>query len=176
MNRLKIVIAVLFTTLLIAACSKETMPNQILADQVNLEGFMGKWYVHGHTPTFMDKRAFNATETYKLESDGTIRTTYQYNKGALDGKLKSYHPVGKVYDHETNAEWRMKFFGILNAPYYILYVDSDNQTSVVGHPGKKMAWIMSRSPTMDDRLYERLRSELVKRDYELSKLRRIPHQ
>jgi apolipoprotein D and lipocalin family protein len=174
MNRFKTFTCFL-AYLLITSCSKETMPNQTLAKHVNLDRFMGKWYVHGHTPTFMDKQAFNATEAYKLETDGTIRTTYQYNKDSLDGKLKTYKPVGKVYDSETNAEWRMKFFGIFNAPYYILYVDSDYKFTVIGHPNKKLAWVMARSPQIAESTYEKLKKELTSRNYQLLGFRRIPH-
>ena len=46
--------------------------NQELAGAVDLGRFMGRWYVHGYTPTFLDKHAVNATETYKLNSDGKL--------------------------------------------------------------------------------------------------------
>ncbi|MBC2607993.1 lipocalin family protein [Pelagicoccus albus] len=174
MKRLLIALTLL-ATLLTTACSENEMPNQKLADSVNLESFMGTWYVHGHTPTFMDKEAYDATETYELDGK-KIRTTYRYRKGSHEGKWKEYHPVGKVYDHESNAEWRMRFFGILNAAYYILYVDPSYEYTVVGHPGRSMAWIMSRSPQMTDSKYDELIQELVSRDYDLSELRRLPHQ
>lgn len=151
------------------------MPNQELAKHIDLHRFMGKWYVHGHTPTFMDRSAYNATETYELAADGKIATTYQYNKGSANGKLKTYKPVGKIHNTETNAEWRMRFFRVINAPYYILHVDSDYLYTVVGHPGKEMAWIMSRSTEIKETKYLELMEELTQRGYELSKFRRIPH-
>lgn len=162
--------------LFLISCSKESAPQQTLAKYVDLDRFMGKWYVHGHSPTFMDRKAFNATETYSLEEEGKIATVYQYRKGSADGKLKTYKPKGTIYDTTTNAEWRMRFFGIINAPYYILYVDADYLYTVVGHPGKEMAWIMSRSPIIEETTYQKLKEELEKRDYELSAFRRIPHE
>ncbi|MBK1880092.1 lipocalin family protein [Pelagicoccus mobilis] len=167
--------AALLVLLLQTACSTDNVPNQPLAKQIDIERFMGTWYVHGHSPTFMDKQAYSATETYELSDNGKIQTTYRFRNGGLDGKYKTYRPVGRIHDTENNAEWRMKFFGFINAPYYILYVDSNYQTSVVGHPGKEMAWIMSRSPEIDEELYIRLKAELESRDYELSNFRRIPH-
>lgn len=174
-KRYAFIFAAILTGLFLTSCSKEQMPNQSLVPDLDLKRFMGTWYVHGHTPTFLDKQAYAATETYELSDDGRILTAYRYRKGSLQGKEKTYNPVGKVYDQDSQAEWRMKFFGLFNAPYYILYVDSEYQSTVVGHPGKKMAWIMSRSPQMDDELYGRLKSELVKRDYQLTDFRRIPH-
>ena len=150
-------------------------PNQALAPLVNVEKFMGKWYVHGYTPTAIDKEAFGATESYTLEEDGTIKTTYRFRKGGADGKVKEYHPVGRVFDEETGAEWRMTFFGVIKSAYYILYVDPKYEYTVIGHPNKKMAWIMSRRKEIAADVYERLKKELVKRDYELGELRRVEH-
>lgn len=162
--------------LLLAACSDTEMPNQKLVSSIDLSRFMGTWYVHGHSPTFMDKEAFSATETYELDSKGAIKTTYRFRKGSLDGKWKTYHPVGKVHDTETNAEWRMKFFGLFSAPYYILYVDPNYKYTVIGHPDRKLAWIMSRSPKIEETQYGKLETELTKRDYQLDTFRRVPHE
>lgn len=158
----------------LAGCGDgEKGPNQTLAESVDVERFMGKWYVHGFTPTFLDKKAVNATESYALREDGKIQTTYVYRKGSPTGKEKSFKPVGWVYDEETRTEWRMRFFGLFTSPYYILYVDDAYETTVVGHPGKKMAWIMSRSPGMEDDRYDALLQELIDREYDLTAFRRM---
>lgn len=151
-------------------------PNQKLADNVDLKRFLGKWYVHGFTPTFLDKNAVNATETYELGEDGKINTTYAFRKHEPGGKQKTYKPIGWVYDKRTSAEWRMRFFGLFTAPYYILYVDENYETTVVGHPKKELAWIMSRSPQVDSDTYNRLLDELKNRDYKLERFRRMQQE
>lgn len=159
-----------------AACRGDaTEPNQELAEFVDIDRFMGSWYVHGYTPTLLDKEAYDATETYEQADDGKILTTYRFRKGGHEGKWKTLRPKGWVHDEESNAEWRMRFFGIFTAPYYILYVSPDYKETVIGHPGKEMAWIMTRSPEISDASYERLRAELARRDYALSELDRVAH-
>ena len=147
--------------------------NQQLANTVDLKRFMGKWYVHGYTPTFLDKHAVNATETYQLDSNGKILTTYVFRKKSPSGSSKIYKPVGWVHDEQTNAEWKMRFFGIFVASYYIVYVSEDYKYTVVGHPNKRLAWIMSRSPNMEEKTYDRLVNELVDRDYDLERFQRM---
>ncbi len=154
---------------------KDKAPNQELEEWVELERFMGTWYVHGYTPTFMDKDPFGATETYKLNNSGKIETTYRYNVGDSNGKEKVLRPIGWVFDETNNAEWRMRFFGVLTSPYYILHVDDVYQHTVVGHPGKKMSWIMSRSPEIDEQVYESLLNELREREYDLEAIERMVH-
>lgn len=146
-----------------------------LAPFVDLDRFMGTWYVHGYTPTPIDREAFNPTETYARGDDGKILTTYRFNAGALDGPEKDYHPTGRVFDPQSNAEWRMTFFGLITAPYLILYVNDDYTQTVIGHPDRTKAWIMTRSPTIEDSTYALLRSELELRNFDLSELQRAEH-
>ncbi|MCB1121585.1 MAG: lipocalin family protein [Verrucomicrobiae bacterium] len=147
-----------------------------MAERVEINPFMGTWYVHGCTPTFLDRDPHNATESYELADKGRIKTTYRFRKGSFEAEEKVMHPVGKVFNKETNAEWRMKFFGIFSAPYLILYVDSDYEYTLVGHPNRKMAWLMSRSPEIADDKYEELKQKLIERAYDLSEFVRVPQQ
>lgn len=146
-----------------------------LAPDVDLPRFMGTWFVHGYTPTAIDRQAYNPTETYALAPDGTIRTTYRFNAGALDGPEKTYHPRGRVFDPADNAEWRMTFFRVITSPFLILYVNEDYTATVIGHPDRRMAWIMTRSPSVDEKTYAALRAQLEQRDFDLAALVRATH-
>ena len=63
-------------------------------DSVDIDRFMGDWYVIASIPTFIEKEAYNALESYRLSENGTIETTFSFNKGAFDGPLKVYRPLG----------------------------------------------------------------------------------
>ena len=94
---------------LLAACSSmSTMPPVNTVSQVELPRFMGDWYVLGSIPTFIEKQAHNAVESYRLEPDGTVGTTFTFRKGAFDGPKKRYTPKGFVRD-SSNAVWDMQF-------------------------------------------------------------------
>ena len=53
-------------------------------EKVDLNRFMGDWYVIANIPTFIEKDAYNAIETYRLEDDGTVATTFRFNTGSMD--------------------------------------------------------------------------------------------
>ena len=159
----------------LAACSSSEPPNQPLASQVDLDRFMGVWYVHGYTPTMLDRDAYGATETYEARDDGKIQTTYSFRKGGPEGKEKTYRPVGWVHDSTSNAEWRMRFFGVFTAPYYVVYVSDDYQYTIIGHPNKKLAWVMGRSERISSARYEELKSKLSALDYDLSEFKQMSH-
>ena len=57
-------------------------------DYVDLERFMGDWYVIANIPTFIEKGAVNAVESYELDSKGRINTTFTFRKGSSTGPEK----------------------------------------------------------------------------------------
>ena len=73
--------------------------------RVDLPRFMGDWYVIAHIPTFIERNAYDAVESYALNPDGTIATTFTFREGGPDGPRKRYTPTGYVRDHDSNATW-----------------------------------------------------------------------
>ena len=74
---MKRVLITLGAALLFSACASKA-PEMETVDYVDLERFMGDWYVIANIPTFVEKGAHNAVETYELNPDGTIRTTFTF--------------------------------------------------------------------------------------------------
>jgi len=84
------------------ACAP-TKPGMETVPFVDLGRFMGDWYVIANIPTFVEKNAHNAVESYALNDDGSIATTFTFRDGSFDGKSKNYTPKGFVQDQATNA-------------------------------------------------------------------------
>jgi len=143
-------------------------------DYVDLDRFMGPWYVIANIPTFLEKDAHNAVETYSLNDDGTIATTFTFRKGAFDGKPKKYSPKGFVTNSETNALWGMRFIWPIKADYRIVYLDDDYTQTVIGRQSRDFVWIMARTPTISDLDYDRLVTFVESIGYDTSKLQRVP--
>lgn len=137
---------------------------------------MGDWYVIAHIPTFLEEDAYNAVETYELAADGTIPTTFRFNKGGFDGPVKTMRPKGFVHNRETNAEWRMQFVWPFKAAYLITYLSDDYDTTIVGVPSRSYAWIMARTKSLPDEEYESLVGELKRQGHDISKLRKVPQR
>jgi len=151
-------------------------PLRAIDRRVDLNRFMGDWYVIAHIPTFIEDDAFNGVESYKLDPDGTSATTYVFNAGDFTGPLKTYHPRGFVYNKETNAEWRMQFVWPFKATYLIAYLDDTYETTIIGVPDRGYVWIMSRSKTLPEARYNELVKWLVDNGHDVSKLRPVPQR
>jgi len=145
-------------------------------DYVDIDRFMGDWYVIANIPTFIEKDAYNATETYRLDGDGTIATTFRFNKGSLEGPVKEYHPRGFIRDSQSNAVWGMQFFWPFKAEYRIIYLSEDYTTTVIGRTKRDYVWIMAREPSLPDDEYASIMKFLQEQDYDVSKVKRVPQQ
>ncbi len=77
--------------LLLAGCQTTSQPPLEPVRSVDLERFMGDWYVIANIPTFVEKGAHNAVESYRLAEDGTIETTFTFRAGGFDGEAKRLH-------------------------------------------------------------------------------------
>lgn len=151
-------------------------PDLPTVPSVDLERFMGNWYVLAHVPASSEEDAHNAIESYSLGEDGRIETTYAFRKGSTDGPIEVMRPVGFVEDTTTNATWGMRFFWPIKAEYLITYLDADYTRTIVGRTKRDYAWIMARTPELPEGELEALEKELENQGYDLSKVRRVPQK
>ena len=145
-------------------------------ENVDLNRFMGDWYVIANIPTFIEKEAYNAIETYRLEDDGTVATTFKFNKGSMDGPLKEYHPRGFIRDKQSNAVWGMQFIWPFKAEYRIVYLSEDYSKTVIGRTKRDYVWIMARKPSISDEEYAAIVDFLQQQGYDTSKLQKVPQR
>ena len=143
-------------------------------ENVDLNRFMGDWYVIANIPTFIEKNAYNAIESYRLEDDGTVATTFRFNKGSLDGPLKEYHPRGFIRDKESNAVWGMQFIWPFKSEYRIVFLSDDYSKTVIGRSKRDYVWIMARKPAISDEEYAAIVDFLQEQGYDISKLQKVP--
>lgn len=149
-------------------------PEMKTVDYVDIDRFMGPWYVIANIPTFLEKGAYNAVETYSLNDDGTIATTFTFRKDSFDGKAKEYNPKAFVLDTETNARWGMRFVWPIKADYRIVYLDDDYTMTVIARQKRDFVWIMARTPTISDAAYDNLVTFVESIGYDPNLLQRVP--
>ena len=137
---------------------------------------MGDWYVIANIPTFLEKGAYNAVETYERNPDGTIATTFVFRKGGFDGKRKEYNPKAWVRDSQSNAEWGMQFVWPIKADYRIVYLTEDYSQTVIARNKRDYVWVMARTPAIDDADYQEISSMIESMGYDISKLRKVPQK
>jgi apolipoprotein D and lipocalin family protein len=141
---------------------------------VELERFMGPWYVIANIPTFIEKDAHDAIESYRLDDDGTIDTTFTFRKGSFDGPLKQYNPRGFIVPGTQNAIWGMRFIWPIKAEYVVAWVDPDYTETIIARSSLDYVWVMARTPTLSQQRYDALLARVQALGYDMSKVQKVP--
>ena len=145
-------------------------------DQVDLERFMGDWYVIAHIPTFIEVEAYNAVERYELVEPDKVKTTFTFNNKGFDGEFKQYNPTGFVREGTGNAIWGMRFIWPIKADFRIAYVSEDYSETIIARNKRDYVWIMARAPIIADSDYDALVEKVQAMGYSLDDLRKVPQQ
>jgi apolipoprotein D and lipocalin family protein len=160
--------------LLLGGCvSHPPMPT---VEQVDLQRFMGDWYVIANIPTFIEKGAHNAIESYALAPDGTVQTTFTFRANAFDGEQKRYTPRGFVVPGTGNAVWGMQFVWPIKADFRIVYLAPDYSQTVIGRNARDYVWIMARTPSIPEQDYAEILAYLQRLGYDVSKIQNVPQK
>ena len=159
----------------LAACAASQEPIEPV-DTVDIEKFMGDWYVIAHIPTFLEDEAYNAIESYSMDSEGNIPTVFTFREGGFDGEEKRYEPKGFVKEGTNNAIWGMQFVWPIKADYRIMYLDEDYQLTVIGRNKRDFVWIMARTPEIDDEQYDQMINLIREAGYAMDDMRKVPQQ
>tara|TARA_B100001769_G_scaffold250101_1_gene222866 strand:- start:716 stop:1180 length:465 start_codon:yes stop_codon:yes gene_type:complete len=145
-------------------------------EKVDLNRFMGEWYVIAHIPTFIEKNAFNAVESYMLNDDGTIATTFTFNEGSFDGNKKIYRPKGFVIKNKNNTEWGMQFIWPIKAQYKIAYLNESYTHTIIARDALDYVWLMSRNKKISSDELTKLIAEIEGMGYDINALRMVPQK
>lgn len=163
------------SALCLFGCSSQRSPIQIVP-KVDLERFMGPWYVIANIPTFIEKGAHNAIESYRRNPDGSIATTFTFREGSFEGPEKRYEPVGFVTDTHSNAIWDMQFFWPIKSDYRIIYLSEDYGETIIGREARDYVWIMAREPHLSEEKLKVLIQRCVDQGYDPKKIERVPQK
>ena len=165
----------LLALLVVGGCaSTPEMKPVTLVAKVDLPRFMGDWYVIANIPTFLEKGAHNAKDSYALAPDGTIPTTFSFNADAFDGPRKSYDSKGFVLDGGANAVWGQQYIWPIKADYRISYLSPDYTQTVITREKRDYVWIMARTPTIPETDLAKLIAFVGTQGYDTSKIQRVP--
>ena len=173
---MKLPIALLTACALVTGCAMTAMPPIKTVEHVDLQRFMGDWYVIANIPTFIEKGAHNPVESYRLEPDGSIATTFTFRAGSFDGPVKTYRPRGWVTDTRSNAVWGMQFIWPIKADYRIVHLSPDYTQTVIGREKRDYVWIMARTPSIPDDDYRRIVAMLADQGYDVTRIQKTPQR
>ena len=159
----------------VAASAASSSPIKPVA-HVDLPRFMGDWYLIATIPTSYGKDAYNAVETYTLQPDGNIHTTFRFHEGGFGGPVKHIQSTGYVTPGTGNAVWGVKLFWFLKAQYIVAYLKPDYSEMIVARDKRDYVWVFARTPAVSEADYAALVARVRGLGYAVSDLRKVPQR
>lgn len=138
---------------------------------VDLTRYAGKWYEIAAYPQRFQKGCHCTTAEYTLSNKGFVIVENKCRKDSVNGKLSSIKGKAFVTKNSGNAKLKVQFFWPFRGKYWIIDLADDYSYAVVSHPNKKYLWILSRTPKMENHIYESILSRLKKKGFDLEKIK-----
>jgi len=124
-------------------------------EKVELDKYLGTWYEVARKPLqFQNKCERDVTATYTLNENGNVKVDNRCLK--KDGSQTQ--SVGEAYIQNPPYNTKLKvsflpeairWIPIGRGDYWVLKLDDNYQTVLVGEPKRKYMWVLSRTPQPD---------------------------
>ena len=132
----------------------QTKPLQTV-DKVQLDRYLGVWYEIARKPMYFENKCSrDITATYTLNENGNVSVTDRCL--SKDGQLQQSIGEAFVQNAPFNTKLKVSFLpeairwlSVARGDYWILKIDDDYQTVLVGEPRRKYMWVLSRSAQPD---------------------------
>jgi apolipoprotein D and lipocalin family protein len=150
-------------------------------DTVDLARYAGEWFEVARLPNqFQRECVGDVRARYSRRPDGRLDVINSCR--TEDGETTEARGVARVADEETSAKLEVRFApAVLSflpfvwGDYWILGLADDYAWAVVGSPDRKYLWILSRTPALDDRAFERALDVASDNGFDVARLIRTAH-
>jgi len=148
--------------------ARDTHPLKTV-DSVDLQRYAGDWYEIARYPNRFQRDCDSDVHVrYTLQGSGKLSVRNECRKA--NGKPDIANGTAKVVDTKSNAKLKVTFFWPFYGDYWIIDLDSRYRYAVVGEPGRKYLWILSRSKELDQESYQHILQRVAENGYDASKL------
>jgi apolipoprotein D and lipocalin family protein len=162
--------------LLLASCA--TPPGKSTAGilgvkSIDMGRYLGRWYEISRIPVPIGRSWVNTSDSYSLRPDGRIAVVYEGFAGSPKGPRKTLTGRQWIPDPAAMGDMKVSFLPLLVNDNRIIALDTDYSWLVVTSSTKDYLWIMSRTPTMDTKVYDSIVSTAKGWGFDTSRLEKV---
>jgi apolipoprotein D and lipocalin family protein len=172
--RSRLILVLLAILALLTGCSSVPKSNPPTVASVDLDRYLGRWYVVSHVPYFLEKGKVASYDTYARRPDGKLVNNFTFRKGSFDAPEKTWEGVAWVTDSTTNATWKVQFLWPFSVTYKIFALDADYRWAVVGTGDAGLLWVLARERSLPSDTYAAILAELRAKSIDPSPLVFVP--
>lgn len=163
----------LLSLALLGGCASQPPLQQAAA--VDLDRYMGTWYVIAHVPYFAERGDVATADEYRRRPDGTMAVTYHYRKG-FDAPEKTWSGKAWLPVPADPAHWKVQLVWPFRSDYVIVDLAPDYRSVLVGLPSRKLMWIMARERQLPAAEYRRLLGVAKAQGFPVEEVRKVPQR
>lgn len=145
---------VLVALVWLTACASPAPQPLPTVGAVDLQRYAGTWYEIARLPNRFQSMCASDVRAHYAPEDGAIAVVNSCRTG--DGKLEQAKGVAHVVAGSGGGKLRVSFFRPFYGDYWILALDPDYRWVLVGEPARRYAWVLARTPELDDATLARL--------------------
>jgi len=140
---------------------------------VDLKKYTGTWYEIARIPnSFQDHCIKNSTAKYILEEDGRFKVINSCVDE--DNEIDDVEGVARIVDKSSNSKLEVSFVSFLGirpfwGDYWIIGLGKNYEYAVIGSPGRKYGWILSRTKILNEEHLNEVKLILKNNGYDFRK-------
>lgn len=179
MSRSRLLFALLLALFLAGGCAGRHLPPPATVPSVDLVRYRGTWYELARLPMWFQRNCLQSQAEYMplTETTMTVRNSCPTHEG---NRLEA-RGVATVVDTASNAKLTVRFDNwfsrlfprLTTGDYWILDLDPDYRTALVGTPDRRFLWILSRTPAVEQETFRRLVEQAGKLGFPTEELLRF---
>lgn len=144
-------------------------------ESVDLSKYLGQWYEIARLPNyFQDRASYNTSAHYALNPDQTIAVTNR----CIDKKGRNKTAKGTAFvQNKGNSQLKVSFLPkclqwlpCTKGDYWVLRLDEDYQTALIGDGQHKYLWLLARTPEISEETRQSFLDTAIEQGYDLSSL------
>ena len=142
-------------------------------EKVELDKYLGVWYEIARKPMNFQKQCdHNVSAIYTLNENGNVNVENRCYKqdGSLEQAIGEAFIVNPPFNSKLNVSFlpeMIRWIPIGRGDYWILKLDDDYQTVLVGEPSRKYLWLLSRTQQPDDAVVQEYLDYAKSQGYDL---------
>jgi len=161
----------------IAAAQQPAKAPLAVVPDVDLGRYMGTWHEIARMPfKYQAKCVDDVTATYSLRGDGSVVVVNRCR--TADGTISEATGLAKRAGKDgPNSKLKVRFapawLSFLPAvwgDYWITVLAPDYSYVAVGEPDRKLLWILSRTPSMDEATLQGILEQVKANGYDVTRL------
>ncbi|HEJ6973349.1 TPA: outer membrane lipoprotein Blc [Serratia marcescens] len=148
-------LSVMLSALLSVACSVSPPKDIKVVTPFDSQRYLGTWYEIARLDHRFERGLQQVTTHYGPRADGGLKVI---NRGFNAQKQQWQESEGKAYfiGSPQVAALKVSFFGPFYGGYNVITLDPEYRYALVCGPNRDYLWILSRTPTLDASVRDRL--------------------